>query len=140
MKKEIKLLYSHAIPYILAVSCGILLLLSEPAQNEKFIIVLIIFILSFEISRLNNCVNRFRKLFNEQNQEFETALKHELKIPAIAQIRAIELLLSGHFGKFSVKQRRFFYLMLESEKKLFEIINNRILVCSQNIEMIYTIK
>lgn len=139
MKKETELSLTVLIPFILTTFCAILIL-SEPAQSDRILIVITLFILSSEITRLNSCIKKFKKLAHEQNQEFEAILKHEFKIPAIAQIRAIELLLSGHIGKFSGKQKKFFCLMLESEKILFELINSKILKYSQKIDMLSTIK
>lgn len=61
-----------------------------------------------------------------------TVLIHDLKIPTIAQIRALELLLNGEFGNLSKEQKEIILLILESCKYLYKVILT--LVLTYNID------
>lgn len=56
----------------------------------------------------------------KQQATFITDLSHDLKIPTIAQIRALELLLKGEFGKLTTEQEEMIQLILESCKCLYK--------------------
>lgn len=58
-----------------------------------------------------------------------TILSHDLKIPTIAQIRALELLLNGHFGELNNDQREILSLILESCKFLYKVILTLLITC-----------
>lgn len=50
----------------------------------------------------------------EQRETFVASLSHDLKNPALAQIRAIELLLKGSLGGFNNKQQEILEMVLDS--------------------------
>ncbi len=56
----------------------------------------------------------------KQQATYITDLSHDLKIPTIAQIRALELLLKGEFGVLSYEQEEMIKLILESCKSLYK--------------------
>lgn len=68
---------------------------------------------------------------NNQLTNF-TVLVHDLKIPTIAQIRALELLLNGNFGMLTGEQKEILLLILDSCKFLYKVILT--LVVTSNIE------
>ncbi len=51
-----------------------------------------------------------------QRETFIASLSHDLKNPTIAQIRAIELILKGKFGKVEPEQREIMEMLLDSCK------------------------
>ena len=51
-----------------------------------------------------------------QRETFVASLSHDLKNPTIAQIRAIELILKGKFGKVEPQQREIMEMLLDSCK------------------------
>lgn len=51
-----------------------------------------------------------------QRDTFVASLSHDLKNPTIAQIRAIELILKGKFGKVAPEQREIMEMLLDSCK------------------------
>ena len=51
-----------------------------------------------------------------QRETFVASLSHDLKNPTIAQIRAIELILKGKFGKVQPEQREIMEMLLDSCK------------------------
>ncbi len=54
------------------------------------------------------------KLLQAQRETFVASLGHDLKNPTLAQIRAIELLLKGDFGKIPDAQREILEMVLDS--------------------------
>ena len=64
------------------------------------------------------------ELLQKQRETFVTSLSHDLKNPTIAQIRAIELLLKGKFGKISAKQREIIEMVLDSCKYMNAMLGN----------------
>ena len=52
----------------------------------------------------------------KQRETFIASLSHDLKNPTIAQIRAIELILKGKFGKILPEQREIMEMLLDSCK------------------------
>lgn len=58
-------------------------------------------------------INTERNL-QKQRETFVASLGHDLKNPTIAQIRSIELLLKGCFGKISEEQRELLEMVLDS--------------------------
>lgn len=59
-------------------------------------------------------------------KSFIETLTHDLKTPVLAQIRAIELLLNEHFGKFNNEQSEMLKLTLESCKYMYEMVSTLI--------------
>lgn len=58
----------------------------------------------------------------EQKEIYQSVLRHDIKTPVLAQMRAIELLLRGNFGKLNQKQREMLILTLNSCKHSYKII------------------
>ena len=56
------------------------------------------------------------ELLQKQRETFVASLSHDLKNPTIAQIRAIELILKGQFGKVEPAQREIMEMLLDSCK------------------------
>ena len=55
-------------------------------------------------------------ILQRQRETFVASLSHDLKNPTIAQIRAIELILKGKFGKIEPEQREIMEMLLDSCK------------------------
>lgn len=60
----------------------------------------------------------------KQNNNIIAAVTHDLKNPAIAQIRAIELLLRGNFGEISDCQRNYLNDILNSCNNMLDMLVN----------------
>lgn len=60
----------------------------------------------------------------KQNNNIIAAVTHDLKNPAIAQIRAIELLLRGNFGEISDSQRNYLNDILNSCNNMLDMLVN----------------
>lgn len=58
----------------------------------------------------------------EERETYIATLSHDLKTPTIAQIRAIELLLSGQMGKLNPEQTEILNLTLDSCKHMYDMI------------------
>ena len=56
------------------------------------------------------------EILQAQREAFVASLSHDLKNPTIAQIRAIELILKGKFGKLEPRQREIMEMLLDSCK------------------------
>ncbi len=54
------------------------------------------------------------KLLQAQRETFVASLGHDLKNPTLAQIRAVELLLKGEFGKIPEEQKDILEMLLDS--------------------------
>lgn len=60
----------------------------------------------------------------ENNRDIIATLTHDLKTPAVAQIRAIELLLKGNFGEITDTQRSFLNEILNSCHNMLDMLMN----------------
>ncbi len=60
----------------------------------------------------------------ECNKDIIATLTHDLKTPAVAQIRAIEMLLKGNFGEISESQRSFLNDILNSCNNMLDMLIN----------------
>ena len=67
---------------------------------------------------------KINKKTNENNQNIIATLTHDLKNPAIAQIKAIELLLQGNFGEINDSQRNFLNDILNSCNNMLDMLIN----------------
>ena len=67
----------------------------------------------------NHDVNNLRNSFIE-------TLAHDLKTPIIAQIRILELLVNGHFGKLNKEQSDIINSTLDSCKYMYEMVSTLI--------------
>ncbi len=65
----------------------------------------------------------FKKLAYKQREEFISTLNHDLKIPIIAQIRALELLVKENFGSLNFAQKEMLNLTLTSCKSVYKMIS-----------------
>lgn len=79
--------------------------------------------------RSSNKIAIFIKEMNNQqetenNKDIIATLTHDLKTPAIAQIRAIELLLKGNFGEITETQRNFLNEILNSCHNMLDMLMN----------------
>jgi NtrC-family two-component system sensor histidine kinase KinB len=69
------------------------------------------------------------KRAQEQRETYIATLSHDLKTPAIAQVRALELLLSGQFGEFNDEQKEMLQTTLESCNYLYEMVYTILSTC-----------
>jgi signal transduction histidine kinase len=77
----------------------------------------------------------------EEKESYIATLNHDLKTPAIAQIRALEILLSGQMGEFNESQKEILSLTLDSCNYLYEMVRtllNSTRANSKNISLQYT--
>ncbi len=59
-----------------------------------------------------------------QRETFVASLSHDLKNPTIAQIRALELILKGNFGKILPQQREIMQMVLDSCKYMYAMLGS----------------
>lgn len=69
------------------------------------------------------------KRVQEQRETYIATLSHDLKTPTIAQIRALELLLSGQLGKFNEEQKELLKLTLDSCSYMYEMVYTLLSTC-----------
>ena len=62
------------------------------------------------------------KRINSQRETYIATLSHDLKTPTLAQIRSLEMLLSGQFGEFNNAQSEMLSLTLDSCKYMYEML------------------
>lgn len=62
------------------------------------------------------------KRIDEQRETYIATLTHDLKTPTIAQIRALELLLSEQLGSFNSEQKEMLKLTLDSCKYMYDMV------------------
>jgi light-regulated signal transduction histidine kinase (bacteriophytochrome) len=67
---------------------------------------------------------------SEEKSTYITILSHDLKIPTIAQIRALELLLNGNYGTLNKEQKEIILLILDSCKYLYKVILTLVITCN----------
>lgn len=60
----------------------------------------------------------------KQRETFVASLSHDLKNPTLAQIRAIELILKGKFGKILPEQREIMEMLLDSCRYMNAMLGN----------------
>ena len=60
----------------------------------------------------------------EQRETYVATLTHDLKTPTIAQIKALDLLLSGVMGEFNKDQKEMMLLVKDSCKYMHEMLSN----------------
>ncbi len=65
----------------------------------------------------------------KEKATYITILSHDLKIPTIAQIRALELLLNGQFGELTKEQKEILSLILDSCKYLYKVVLTLLTTC-----------
>ena len=69
------------------------------------------------------------KRIQEQRETYIATLSHDLKTPAIAQVRALELLLSGQMGEFNEPQKEMLNLTLDSCHYMYDMVYTLISTC-----------
>ena len=62
--------------------------------------------------------------YNDNNKNIIATITHDLKTPAVAQIRALELLLKGNFGEINETQRSFLNDILNSCNNMLDMLIN----------------
>lgn len=65
----------------------------------------------------------FEKMAFLQRESFMSAINHDLKIPVLAQIRALELLVNESMGRLNVGQKEIVNLTLDSCKSMYEMLS-----------------
>ncbi len=71
-----------------------------------------------------NVINiNFEKIAFLQRETFISAINHDLKIPVIAQIRALELLIEEKMGKLNNGQKEIVGLTLDSCRSMYEMLS-----------------
>ncbi len=63
----------------------------------------------------------------KQRETFVASISHDLKNPTLAQIRALELFLKGHFGKIQPHQREIIEMVLDSCKYMNAMLGSLLL-------------
>lgn len=69
------------------------------------------------------------KRLQAQRETYIATLSHDLKTPTIAQVRALELLLSGQMGTFNKDQREILQLTLDSCNYMYEMVYTLLSTC-----------
>ena len=69
------------------------------------------------------------KRIQEQRETYIATLSHDLKTPAIAQVRALELLLSGELGEFNNDQKEMLKLTLDSCNYMYDMVYTLLSTC-----------
>lgn len=62
------------------------------------------------------------KRISEERETYIATLSHDLKTPAIAQVRALELLLSGQLGELNDEQKEMLNLTLDSCNYMYDMV------------------
>lgn len=65
----------------------------------------------------------FKKLAYRQREEFISTVNHDLKIPVIAQIRALELVVNENFGTLNDEQKEILKMTLDSCRSMYKMIS-----------------
>jgi len=69
------------------------------------------------------------KRIQEQRETYIATLSHDLKTPALAQVRALELLLSGQMGEFNESQKEMLKLTLDSCNYMYDMVYTLLSTC-----------
>lgn len=72
---------------------------------------------------LHDKTTNFYDLAEIKNFVIET-IKHDLKTSVLAQIRILDLLLEGNFGKLNKEQKDIIYTTLDSCKYMYKILSD----------------
>lgn len=68
--------------------------------------------------------NYYKFTAYKQRESYISTISHDLKIPVIAQMRALELLSEESLGKLNKEQKEMVDLTLESCKSVYEMLSN----------------
>jgi hypothetical protein len=94
--------------------------------NFKLSMLTIIVILSFLLVKQQKEQRALSCLIIAQTENYKSILRHHIKTPVLAQIRALELLLKGNFGKLNKEQAEMLELTLNSCKHSYKIIHGQL--------------
>lgn len=75
----------------------------------------------YAISTFGRSIEQEKRI-TEQRETYIATLSHDLKTPTIAQVRALELLLSGQFGDFNQDQKDMLKLTLDSCNYMYDMV------------------
>ncbi len=75
----------------------------------------------YAISTFASCIEKEKRMA-EQRETYIATLSHDLKTPTIAQVRALELLLSGQLGYFNEEQKEMLKLTLDSCNYMYDMV------------------
>lgn len=75
----------------------------------------------YAISTFGRSIEQEKRI-SEQRETYIATLSHDLKTPTIAQVRALELMLSGQFGEFNQEQKNMLKLTLDSCNYMYDMV------------------
>lgn len=75
----------------------------------------------YAISTFGRSIEQEKRI-SEQRETYIATLSHDLKTPTIAQVRALELMLSGQFGDFNQEQKDMLKLTLDSCNYMYDMV------------------
>lgn len=107
---------------LVCIATSLLLCLNIGGIILKGFFITILFILLAMIFKQKKEHLILSENLKEQKEIYQSVLRHDIKTPVLAQMRAIELLLRGNFGKLNQKQREMLILTLNSCKHSYKII------------------
>ena len=71
-----------------------------------------------------NCLNtNYRRIALMQRETFVSTINHDFKVPVLAQIRALELLIKEQLGGLNNGQREIINLTLESCRSMYKTMS-----------------
>ncbi len=76
---------------------------------------------------MNEKLNKSEEI-SGYNKNIIAALTHDLKSPAVAQIKALELLLKGNFGEINDSQKSFIKDIIDSGHNMLDMLVNMLLL------------
>ncbi|MBR6301329.1 hypothetical protein IKR55_01180 [bacterium] len=94
--------------------------------NFKLSMITIIVILSLILVKLQKERHALSCLMSTQTENYKSVLKHHIKTPVLAQIRALELLLKGNYGKLNKRQTEMIEMTLKSCRHSYKIIHGQL--------------
>lgn len=105
-------------------------------NENNFILLILVVVLGFILFDSKLKIRNFAKVQKEQLKKqrefFINSLRHDLRIPVIAQIRILELINKESFGKLSSEQKEIFSQFEDSTKSLLNLIS--LMINTYNIE------
>ncbi len=116
--------------------------------HENFGLKYLVMFLETEIKRYKSDkdLSSDNFLLAKQRERFIATLNHDLKTPAIAQVRSLDLILSGNFGNLNAEQYNMIKLTKESCQDMLDIIvtvldnykfeNHQMPICGQSIDLV----
>lgn len=99
-----------------------------PKSVTKFIVGLLLVLEFYLIFIFSRNVDIEKKM-KTQRETYIATLSHDLKTPAIAQIRALKLVLDGQFGDLNSGQKDMLQLTLDSCNYMYDMIYTLLSAC-----------